>query len=178
MNAQKRYNLACAIYSNTEKEYGYIESIKSKLAKVQNNANTCSQKIDQIWAIFHLLDSEFKDYMQDQNVNDIQVLKSTSCDNKPLMDTTQINQLSNILIKGQENVDSLFTQNYNLNFMCHVIGEVTKEMQKIRTLMDKFKKVEILESCMKALKQGLLDALMLFNEEQTKVTRQQNVKNS
>ena len=51
-------------------------------------------------------------------------------------------------------------------------------MQKIRTLMDKFKKVEILESCVKALKQGLLDALMLFNEEQTKVTRQQNVKNS
>ena len=30
---------------------------------------------------------------------------------------------------------------------------------------------------MKALKQGLLDAHMLFNEEQAKVTRQQNVKN-
>ena len=61
--------------------------------------------------------------------------------------------------------------------MSHVIGEVTKEMQKIRTSMEKFKKVEILESCMKALKQGLLDAHMLFNEEQAKVTRQQNVKN-
>ena len=30
---------------------------------------------------------------------------------------------------------------------------------------------------MKALKQGLLDAHMLFNEEKTKVTKQQNVKN-
>ena len=31
---------------------------------------------------------------------------------------------------------------------------------------------------MKVLKKGLLDANMLFNEEQAKVTRQQNVKNS
>ena len=97
---------------------------------MQNNVNTCSKSIEQIKAVFHSLDSEFQNYIQEQNVNDIQVLKPTACDNKPLMDTTQINQLSNLLIKCQENVDSLFTQNYELSFMSHVIGEVTKEMQK------------------------------------------------
>ena len=48
-------------------------------------------------------------------------------------------------MKNIENIDSLFTQSYELSFMSHVIGEVTKEMQKIRTSMEKFKQVEILE---------------------------------
>ena len=72
------------------------------------------------------------------------------------MDTAQITQLSDLLIKCQENVDSLFTQSYELSFMSHVIGEVTKEMQKNRTSMEKFKQVEILESCMKVLKKAFL----------------------
>ena len=59
VHAQKRYNSACAIYSNMEKEYGNLELIKSKLAKVQNNVDTCSQRIEQIWAVFQSLDSEF-----------------------------------------------------------------------------------------------------------------------
>ena len=133
-----------------------MELVKSKLAKVQNNVNTYSKSIEQIQAVFHSLDSEFQNYLQDQNVNDIQVLKSTVCDNKPLMDTVQITQLSDLLIKCQENIDSLFTQSYELSFMSNVIGEVTKEMQKIRTSMEKFKQVEILESCMKVLKKAYL----------------------
>ena len=84
------------------------------------------------------------------------------------MDTTQINQLTNVLIKGQQNVDSLFTKNFDLNFISRVIGEVTQEMQRIRNCLDRFKKVEILESCMKALHQDLFDANILYKDEQAK----------
>ena len=50
VNAQKRYNSACATYNNTEKKYGNMELVKYKLAKVQNNVNTCSKSIEQIKA--------------------------------------------------------------------------------------------------------------------------------
>ena len=48
------------------------------------------------------------------------------------METSQINHLTNVLLKGQQNVESLFTQNFDVNFISRVIREVTQEMQIIR----------------------------------------------
>ena len=109
-----------------------MDSITAKLAKVQNNIDTFTQRIEQIWTAFQSLDSEFTDYMQDQKSNDMQVLTSTSCDNKPLMETSQINHLTDVLLKGQQNVESLFTQNFDVNFISRVIREVTQEVQRIK----------------------------------------------
>ena len=108
VQAQERFDTANAQYANTEKEYGNMDSITVKLTKVQNNIDTFTQRIEQIRTAFQSLDSEFTDYMQDQKSNNIQVLKSTSCDNKPLMETSQINHLTDVLLKGQQNVKSLF----------------------------------------------------------------------
>ena len=52
VSAQKRYNLACAKYDNTEKEYGNMKEVQTKLTKVQNNIAMCSDRINQIKAVF------------------------------------------------------------------------------------------------------------------------------
>ena len=64
-----------------------------------------------------------------------------------------------------------------MNFISRVIGEVTQEMQRIRKCLDRFQKVEILESCMKALHQNLYDANILYKDEQA-ITMQKTTKNS
>ena len=102
-----------------------MDSITEKLAKVQNNVDTFTQRIEQIWTAFQSLDSEFTDYMQDQKSNDMQVLTSTSCDNKHLMETDQIEHLTEVLLKAQHNVGAIFTQNLDVNFMSCIIREVT-----------------------------------------------------
>ena len=61
--------------------------------------------------------------------------------------------------------------------MSQIIGQVVKEMTKISTSMERFQQVELLEQCMKVLKKSLYDANMLFNQEKSKVTKQQNVQN-
>ena len=169
VQAQERFNEAYAQYTNTE--YGNMDSITAKLAKVQNNIDTFTQRIEQIRTAFQSLDSEFTDYMQDQKSNDIQVLKSTSCDNKPLMETSQINHLTDVLLKGQQNVESLFTQNFDVNFISRVIKEVTHEMQIISKKLVEFQKVEILDTCMKALHQDLYEVNILYKDEQAKITQ-------
>ena len=169
VQAQERYNEANSQYANTEKEYGNMDSITAKLAKVQNNIDTFTQRIEQIRTAFQSLDSEFTDYMQDQKSNDIQVLKSTSCDNKPLMETSQINHLTDVLLKGQQNVESLFTQNFDVNFISRVIKEVTHEMQIISKKLVEFQKVEILDTCMKVLHQDLYEANTLYKNESAKI---------
>ena len=150
IQAQERYDIANAQYATTEKEYGNMDSITAKLTTVQNNIDTCTNRIEQIWAAFQSLDSEFTEYMQDHKSNDMQVLMSTSCDNKPLMETDQIRHLTDVLLKGQQNVGALFTQNFDVNFISRVIREVTQEMQIIKKKLVEFQQVEILDSCMKA----------------------------
>ena len=162
MDSDISHHLACAKYDNTESEYGNMKEVQTKLAKVQNNIAMCSDSIKQIKAVFQSLDSEFQTYMQEQNVNDIPILKSTVCNNKPLMDVLHINELSNILLKCQENEDALFSQHYEFNFMSKVIGQVVKEMTNIRNSMDNFQSVEVLEQIMKDLRKGLFDANTLL----------------
>ena len=52
VSAQKRFNLACTKYHNTEREYGNMKEVQTKLAKVQNNIDMCSDIIKQIKAVF------------------------------------------------------------------------------------------------------------------------------
>ena len=67
-----------------------MESITAKLNTVQTNVDICTNRIEQIRTAFKSLDSEFTEYTQINKANDMQVLTSTSCDNKPLMETDQI----------------------------------------------------------------------------------------
>ena len=53
--AQKKFNLACTKYDNTEREYGNIKEIQTKLAKVLNNISTCSNNIKKIESVFQSL---------------------------------------------------------------------------------------------------------------------------
>ena len=123
-----------------------------------------------------MLKTEFQTYIQDQNVKDIPFLRSSVCTNKPLMDVDNITDLSNILLKCQDNIDSLFVQHFDLNSMSRIIGQVVKEMTNIRASMEGFQPVELLEQCMRVLKKSLYDANMLFNQEKSKVTKKQNAK--
>ena len=77
-----------------------------------NNITVCSNKIKQIEVVFKALDTEFQTYIQDQSIKDIPVLKSSVCSNKPMMEVDDITDLSNILLKCQDNIDSLFNQHW------------------------------------------------------------------
>ena len=64
VQAQERYDIANAQYATNEKEYGNMDSITAKLTTVQNNVDTCTNRIEQIRTAFKSLDSEFTEYMQ------------------------------------------------------------------------------------------------------------------
>ena len=87
-----------------------------------NNISTCSNNIKKIESVFQSLETEFQTYIQDQSVKDIPFLRSSVCTNKPLMDVVNITELSNILLKCQENIDALFVQRFELNSMSQIIG--------------------------------------------------------
>ncbi len=118
------------------------------------------------------MDSEFTEYTQVNKANDMQVLTSTSCDNKPLMETDQIEHLTEVLLKAQHNVTAIFTQNLDVNFMSHIIREVTQEVHRIKKELVQFQQVEVLDSCMKQLNRDLHNAKLLYNDEQAKLTQQ------
>ena len=113
--AQKRSNAACSKYDSTEKGYGDIKEVQAKLDKVSTNISACSNKIKKIESVFQSLETEFQTYIQDQSVKDIPFLRLSVCTNKPLMDVDNITDLSNILLKCQDNIDSLFVQRFELN---------------------------------------------------------------
>ena len=78
------------------------------------------------------MDDEFTEYTQVNKANDMQVFTSTSCDNKPLMETDQIEHLTEVLLKAQHNVAAIFTQKLDVNFMSRIIREVTQEVHRIQ----------------------------------------------
>ena len=162
VSAQKRFDLACAKYDRAEKQFGKINKVQTKLNKVQGTITTCSNTVKQIETAFKNLDSEFQAYMQEQTANEIPVLKSTACNNKPLMDTLSISELTEILLKCQQKLKALVEQRFEISVMSKVIGQVVKEMTNIRNSMDNFQSVEVLEQIMKDLRKGLFDANTLL----------------
>ena len=139
------------------------------------NISACSNKIKRIEAVFKSLETEFQTYIQDQSIKDIPVLKSSVCSNKPMMEVDDITDLSNIILKCQDNIDSLFNQHFDINSMSRIIGQVVKEMADIRASMDRFQQVEFLEQCMKVLKKTLYDANLLCNQEKSIISKKQRV---
>ena len=91
------------------------------------------------------------------------------------MEVDDITDLSNIILKCQDNIDSLFNQHFDINSMSRIIGQVVKEMADIRASMDRFQQVEFLEQCMKVLKKTLYDANILCNQEKSKISKKQRV---
>ena len=70
--------------------------------------------------------------MQEQSANKIPVLKSSVCDNRPLMDPVSILELTDILFKCQKKLQALVEQRFKVSVMSKVVGQVVKEITKIR----------------------------------------------
>ena len=122
----KRFDLACAKYDRAEKQFGKINEVQTKLNKVQGTIASCSNTVKQIETAFKNLDSEFQACMQEQTANEIPVLKSTECNNKLLMDTLSISELTEILLKCQQKLKALVEQRFEVSVMSKVIGQVLK----------------------------------------------------
>ena len=149
MQAQERYDTISTKFINSEKEHGDIGSIIAKINEVQANIDHCTNKIEQIQIAFKALDDEFTEYSNASKASDMQILTSTSCDNKPLMKTEQIEHLTEVLLKAQQNVAAIFSQNLDVNFMSRIIREVTQEVHHIKKELVQFQHVEVLNSCLK-----------------------------
>ena len=68
----------------------------------------------------------------------MQILTSTSCDNKPLMKTEQIEHLTEVLLKAQQNVVAIFNQDLDVNLMWRIIIEVTQTVHQINKELVQF----------------------------------------
>ena len=172
MQAQERCDTISTQFINSEKEHGNIGSIIAKINTVQTNIDHCTNKIEQIQTAFKALDDEFTEYTQANKASDMQILTSTSCDNKPLMETEQIEHLTEVLLKAHHNVAAIFSQNLDVNFMSRIIREVTQEVHRIKKELVQFQHVEVLDSCLKQLNRDLHNAKLLYNNEQAKLTQQ------
>ena len=171
MQAQERCDTISTKFINSEKEHGDIGSIIAKINEVQANIDHCTNKIEQIQIAFKALDDEFTEYLNASKASDMQILTSTSCDNKPLMKTEQIEHLTKVLLKAQQNVAAIFTQNLDVNLMSRIIKEVTQNVHHINKELVQFQHVEVLNSCLRQLNKDMHNAKFIYNDEQTKLTQ-------
>ena len=98
--AQKHYDAACYNYSDTEKEHGTLDQLKEKLNEMQKYIDADTNKMNVISTVFQSMESEFKTYMQEQDeTQNIPLLKSTVSNDKPLMTLSHMNDLTNTVFR-------------------------------------------------------------------------------
>ena len=140
---------------------------------MQGNIDICLNNSKEIETVFKNLDAEFKTFMQEQLVDEIPVLKSSVSDNRPLMDPVSISEVTDILFKCQKKLRGLVEQCFEVSVMSKIVGQVVKEITKIRNSMDRFQYVEVLETIMKDLRKGLIDAQTVLYNERLKLAKKQ-----
>ena len=111
--------------------------------------------------------------MQEQSVDEIPVLKSSVSDNRPLMDPLSISEVTDVLFKYKKKLRDVAENRFEVSVMSRIVGQAVKELTKIRNSMDKFQYVEVLETIMKDLKKGLMDAQNVLYNEKIKLSKKQ-----
>ena len=87
------------------------------------------------------------------------------------METEQIEHLTEVLLKAQQNVVTIFTQNLDVNLMLRIITEVTQTVHQINKELVQFQHVEVLKSCLGQLNKDMHNAKFIYNDEQAKLTQ-------
>ena len=172
--AQKQYDAACYNYSDTEKDHGALKQVKDKVAKNQQYIDADTNKMNAINAVFQSMESEFKTYMKEQDeTKNIPILKSTISNDKPLMTLSNMNDLTNTVLRYTEQLDDLFSgKTQDHTFMTLAIDQIAKDMVKIQTQVDKFQPAEILQQCLMELNINLTNARTFIHNAQHKLLDQ------